>query len=127
MREITAALSLSNVSVIWARCEEHALRERERYAFASARALAHAGVVAEYLAPLVERGGKIAAFKGPKGIDELEEVGGAWKAIGLSDPVVLPYGDVERSYYFVLWEKISPTPQSYPRRPGAASAGSWWR
>ena len=131
MSEIAAALSLSNVSVIWARCEEHALKERERYVFASARALAHAGVVAEYLAPLVEHGGKIAAFKGPKGVKELEDIGGKWKTIGLSEPTTLTYGsdahgNEERSYFFVIWEKISTTPPSYPRKPGAALIKSWW-
>jgi 16S rRNA (guanine527-N7)-methyltransferase len=131
MSEIAAELELNNVSVVWARCEEHALCERERYAFASARALAHAGVVAEYLAPLVKRGGKIAAFKGPKGIKELEEIGDKWNIIGLSDPVIMPYvgntnDDEVRNYFFVIWEKLFPTPKLYPRKPGTAQAKSWW-
>ena len=126
MSEIAAALSLSNVSVVWGRCEEHALQERESYVFASARALAHVGVVAEYLSPLVARGGKLVAFKGPKGVKELEEVGDKWKTIGLSTPTVLPYGDKERNYFFVIWEKIFRTPPSYPRKPGVASVKNWW-
>jgi len=127
LSEIAAALSLCNVSVVWARCEEHALREHENYYFASARALAHAGVVAEYLSPLVRRGGKAMTFKGPMGVKELEEVGDKWETIGLSSPAVVPYGGDERSYFFVLWEKISPTPPAYPRKPGAASAKGWWK
>jgi len=131
MSEFAAALSLSNVSVVCSRCEEHALRERESYAFASARALAHAGVVAEYLSPLVAFGGRAMAFKGPKGVKELEEIGErlppyGWKNIGLSAPVVVPYGDDKRSYFFVIWEKISPTPKTYPRKPGAAQVKYWW-
>ena len=126
MTEIAEALSLTNVSVIWARCEEHAVKERESYAFASARALAHAGIVAEYLSPLVRRGGKIVAFKGPKGAKELEEIGGRWKAIGLSEPTVTPYGSEDRNYFFVVWEKNYPTPKAYPRKPGTAEAKNWW-
>ena len=126
MSEIAAALSLCNVSVVWARCEEHALKEREGYVFASARALAHAGVVAEYLSPLVARGGEIMTFKGPKGLKELEEIGDRWEAIGLSSPAIMPYGSDDRDYFFVIWEKISPTPRAYPRKPGAASTKSWW-
>ena len=131
MSEIAAALSLNNVSVVWARCEEHALREREGYVFAAARALAHTGVVAEYLSPLVARGGRAVAFKGPKGVNELREIGDKWSVIGFAGPVVLPYGDNvhggnERNYFFVIWEKISPAPLSYPRKPGIAPAKSWW-
>jgi len=126
MTDIAAALSLNNVSVVWARCEEHAVKERESYAFASARALAHAGTVAEYLSPLVARGGKIVAFKGPKGKQELEEVGDRWKTIGLSGPDVIPYGSGDRNYFFVVWKKISPTPPAYPRKPGMAAAKNWW-
>ena len=131
MSDISAALSLSNVSVVWARCEEYALRERERFAFASARALAHAGVAAEYLAPLTALGGRIAAFKGPKGIKELEEAGDKWNILGLSSPTVLSYGSNahgygKRNYFFVIWEKIFHTPPSYPRKPGAALAKGWW-
>ena len=127
MSKIAAVLSLNNVSVVWARCEEHALMKRESYVFAAARGLAHAGVVAEYLSPLVECGGRITAFKGPKGVGELEEIGDKWGMIGLSNPSVLAYGDEERNYFFIVWEKISPTPPLYPRRPGAASGKkSWW-
>jgi len=126
MTEIAETLALPNVSVVWARCEEHAVKERESYAFASARALAHAGIVAEYLSPLVMRGGKIAAFKGPKGVKELEEIGDRWKTIGLSRPAVIPYGGEDRNYFFVVWEKIFPTPPAYPRKPGVAAAKNWW-
>ena len=127
MTEIAAALSLKNVSVTWARCEEFSAAARERYALASARALAHVGIVAEYLSPLVARGGKAMAFKGPKGLKELEEVGNKWSIIGLSNPQILPYGDDRNfNYNFVIWEKISPTPPSYPRKTGAASAVGWW-
>jgi 16S rRNA (guanine527-N7)-methyltransferase len=131
MTEIAAELSLSNVSVVWARCEEHALEKREHYIFASARALAHTGVVAEYLSPLVKPSGKVAAFKGPKGIKELEEIKGGWESVGLSEPAVIPYGSnahegEERNYFFIIWDKVSPAPARYPRKPGAASAKNWW-
>jgi 16S rRNA (guanine527-N7)-methyltransferase len=128
LSEIAATLLLENVSVIWGRCEEHALAAREHYAFASARALAHTGVVAEYLSPLVEPGCRLAAFKGPKGFRELEEVaaaGGKWNRLGLSEPQILPYGG-EREYFFVIWDKNALCPPSYPRGPGLALSKSWW-
>ncbi|MCL2010573.1 MAG: 16S rRNA (guanine(527)-N(7))-methyltransferase RsmG, partial [Synergistaceae bacterium] len=75
---------------------------------------------------LVARGGRAAAFKGPKGVRELEEVGDKWNAIGFSSPTLLSYGSGERDYFFVVWEKISPTSPSYPRKPGAAAGQNWW-
>ncbi|MDR1978095.1 MAG: 16S rRNA (guanine(527)-N(7))-methyltransferase RsmG [Synergistaceae bacterium] len=126
--EIAAALDLKNVSVVWERCEEHALTARERYSLASARAVAHAGVLAEYLSPLVQRGGRLFAFKGPKGVDELAEVENAqWGKLGLTPPQFLPYGPEDRSYFFALWSKKAPCPSAYPRKPGLALSKNWWR
>ena len=127
LREIAAELDLKNVSIVWERCEDHALSAREHYAFASARALAHTGVLAEYLSPLVAQGGSLAAFKGPKGPEELREVGSVWNTLGLSEPRILRYGSEERSYAFVLWEKIAPCPRSYPRKSGMALSKFWWQ
>jgi 16S rRNA (guanine527-N7)-methyltransferase len=140
MEEAAAELGLANVSVVWSRCEQHAAekRARESYVFAAARALAHAGVLAEYLSPLVSRGGRLAAFKGPKGEEELREVGDRWGALGLSRPRTIPYDpgvrrpgeapdDARRSYSFVVWEKDGLCPRTYPRRPGLAGTKNWWK
>lgn len=127
LSDISAALNLQNVSVVWERCEEHALSARERYSLASARAVAHAGVLAEYLSPLAQRGGRLFAFKGPKGADELAEVGDKWKELGLSRPRILPYGSGDRKYFFVIWEKNTPCPSAYPRKPGLALLKNWWK
>ena len=126
LEDIAASLGLKNVLVCWERCEDHALSMRERYALASARALAHTGVLAEYLSPLVEPGGRLLAFKGPKVCEELEEVGGKWRRLGLSAPEVIPYGPEDRRYSFVLWEKKEPCPGAYPRKPGLALMKGWW-
>jgi 16S rRNA (guanine527-N7)-methyltransferase len=127
LSDMAAALNLRNVSVVWERCEEHALSARERYSLASARAVAHAGVLAEYLSPLVRKGGRLFAFKGPKGIEEVAEVGGKWAKLGLSQPRLLSYGPEDRNYFFVTWEKDAPCPSAYPRKPGSALSKSWWK
>ncbi|MDR1740529.1 MAG: 16S rRNA (guanine(527)-N(7))-methyltransferase RsmG [Synergistaceae bacterium] len=120
---IIAALGVKNVSVVWARCEEYAARPgvRESYALAAARAVAHTGVLAEYLSHLVAVGGRLLAFKGPKAeaeIEEIEKIAGTgkhWGALGLKAPEVIPYGD--GGHRFVLWEKIAhlSRPRKYPR------------
>ncbi|MDR1732369.1 MAG: 16S rRNA (guanine(527)-N(7))-methyltransferase RsmG [Synergistaceae bacterium] len=125
--EIAAALGLSNVSVVWARCEDYARSARERAVFAGARALASAPVLAEYLSPLVAPGGRLLAFKGPKGAEELEAAGDKWGLLGLSRPQILPYGPEDRSYSFILWDKIAPLSPSWPRKAGLALSKSWWR
>lgn len=126
MEEIVDSLGLDNVTVTWGRCEEHALAMRERYAFAAARALAHAGVLAEYLAPLVETKGRLLAFKGPRGAGELEEVGGKWGLLGLSEPHILHYDSTNRNYSFIIWEKKAPCRPVWPRRTGLALTKGWW-
>jgi 16S rRNA (guanine527-N7)-methyltransferase len=137
MEDMAAELGLANVTVVWSRCEEYAAdkRNHESCAFAAARALAHAGVLAEYLSPLVMRGGRLAAFKGPKGEEELREVGNRWTALGLSQPRLISYDlgtgtartDAARSYFFAVWEKNAPCPPAYPRRPGLAGIKNWWK
>ncbi|MDR2176318.1 MAG: 16S rRNA (guanine(527)-N(7))-methyltransferase RsmG [Synergistaceae bacterium] len=135
MEEAAAELGLANVSVIRSRCEEYAADRdaRESCAFAAARAVAHAGVLAEYLSPLVSPGGRLAAFKGPRGEEELREVGNRWAALGLSRPRLIPYdprvrrpGPSPRSYFFAVWEKDEPCPPTSPRRPGLARTKPWW-
>jgi 16S rRNA (guanine527-N7)-methyltransferase len=136
MEDMAAELGLANVSVVWSRCEEYAAdkRNRESCSFAAARALAHAGVLAEYLSPLVSRGSRLVAFKGPKGEEELREVGTRWPALGLSQPRLVSYDPgvdgqtgAPRSYFFAVWEKNAPCPPAYPRRPGLAGTKNGWK
>jgi 16S rRNA (guanine527-N7)-methyltransferase len=127
LSDMAAALNLQNVSVMWQRCENHALSARELYSLASARAVARAGVLAEYLSPLVRKGGRLIVFKGPKGTDELAQVGDKWNTLGLSSPQLLPYGSQDRNYFFVLWEKNTSCPPDYPRKPGLALSKNWWK
>ena len=99
---------------------------REAFRLAAARAVARAGIAAEYLSPLVAVGGRLLTFKGPKVGEELGEVRGRWRRLGLAEPVVRPYGPEESSRCFVTWEKTAPCPREYPRRAGTASMKGWW-
>lgn len=126
LEEMASLLGLANVKVVWGRCEDHALEMRESYALASARALAHTGVLGEYLAPLTALSGRVLAFKGPKGHEELQEIGARWGRLGLDAPVIVPYGPSERSYCFILWKKNAPCPKTYPRKAGTALTKDWW-
>lgn len=119
-------LELKNVKVVWGRCEDHALEKREHYAFSSARAVAHTGILVEYLSPLTALGGSVAAFKGPKAQSEISEIKGHWDRLGLENPSLIPYGPAERSYYFIIWKKKELCSRSYPRKAGTALMKEWW-
>ena len=115
-------LKLSGVNVVKARAEEVGQdpAHREQYDWAVARAVAEMPALAEYLLPLVRRGGHALAQKGEGAPAETHAAAAAVKRMGgeLEQliPVELP-GIVE-TRYLVVFKKIAATPPAYPRRPG---------
>ncbi len=107
-----------NADVVHFRAEEAGknLRFRERFDFATARAVANMQTLSEYCLPFLKVGGLFAAMKGAKASIELEEAKGAIKILG---------GKVESAKEFTLPDcgersilcvkKISQTPSKYPR------------
>ena len=122
---IIATLKLSGVTVVKARAEEigQDAAHREQYDWAVARAVAEMPVLAEYLLPLVKRGGHALAQKDEAAPAETQTAEGAIKKLGgeLEQliPVELP-GVVETRFLVVL-KKVAATPPRYPRRPGVPS------
>lgn len=119
---VVETLKLSGVSVIKARAEEIGRdpAHREQYDWAVARAVAEMPTLAEYLLPLVKRGGHAVAQKGQDAPAETQTAEGALRRLGgeLEQivPVELP-GIVETRYLVVL-KKVAATPPAYPRRAG---------
>ncbi len=122
---MVARLQLSGVTVIKARAEEIGQdpAHREQYDWAVARAVADMPVLAEYLLPLVRRGGHALAQKGESALAETHAAEGAVHRLGAQleriVPVELP-GIVE-TRYLVVFKKTAATPPAYPRRPGVPS------
>ncbi len=89
---------------------------REKYDFATARAVANMQTLSEYCLPFLKKGGIFAAMKGAKASDELVTAKGAIKILGGE---ILPAKEFslfdcgERS--ILLVKKISQTPPKYPR------------
>jgi 16S rRNA (guanine527-N7)-methyltransferase len=115
-------LQLAGVTVVKARAEEIGRdpAHREQYDWALARAVAEMPVLAEYLLPLVRRGGHILAQKGETGPAEAQAAEGAARRLGGQLKQVLPVelpGIVE-TRYLVVFAKVAATPPAYPRRPG---------
>ena len=127
LAEIIAALKLPNAEVICMRSEDFAAARRERYDAAVVRAVSEAGVIAEYLAPLVREGGALIAMKGSSVGEELAPLEGLWHTLGLAEPNLYEYDLKDHKSYMLLWKKSAPCPAVYPRKPGRAEKKLWWR
>lgn len=127
LERMAQALGLANVRVVPARSEELALRERGSFAGVGTRAVAALGVVAEYAAPLVARGGFALAMKGPAWREEAAEVGSRWSRLGFRPPEIWTYDLGEGLRTVVRWWRAESIPAFLPRRSGMAEKQPWWR
>ena len=121
LRGFVDALGLDNVEVVAERAEllGRDPARRERHGLVVARACAALPVLAEYALPLLAVGGRLIAWKGPIGDDELRAGAAAAGRLGGGTPSVEPAGfEALGDHRFVLVDKRSPTPPAYPRRPG---------
>src|SRR5205807_3075105 len=92
LRDAIAALNLPNVTVMDVRAED-AGRDasfRETCDVAVARAVATMDWLVEWCLPLVKKGGKMLAMKGPKVAEELPAAGKAIKLLGGDKPIIHP-------------------------------------
>ncbi len=90
---------------------------REKYDFAVSRAVANLSSLSEYCIPFVRVNGLFISMKGPNIQDELDNAGNAVNTLGGKvkkvKNLVLPD---ESTRNIVVIEKISKTPEKYPRR-----------
>jgi 16S rRNA (guanine527-N7)-methyltransferase len=95
---------------------------REAADLVTARACAPLPVLVEYALPLLRRGGRLVAWKGPIGDAELSAGGRAADRLGGGHPTVHDTGVAALGdHRLVVVEKVAPTPTRYPRRPGEPS------
>ena len=122
------AADITNARAVTARAEEWAGLPpglgggREAYDAVTARAVAPLAVLVEYGAPLLRVGGVLVAWKGVR--DAAEEAGGAAAAERLQMAArgvarVVPFEGASNRHLHVF-EKLGPTPEGFPRRPGMA-------
>ena len=114
-----AQLGLEGVEVVARRAEEagHDPRLREAFDVAVARALAPLPVLAELCLGLVRVGGRLLAQK-----TESEGTGAGERAIEIMGGTLVAVhaspSDARRAGTVVVIQKVRPTPDAYPRRPG---------
>jgi 16S rRNA (guanine527-N7)-methyltransferase len=115
-------LDLRRVTAVHARAEElaHDPAHREQYDLALARAVADLPVVVEYTLPFCKVGGWVVAQKGEAGAAEAWSSEKAIKLLGgeLRRVVHVELPGLPEDRSLVIVEKVSPTAEIYPRRPG---------
>jgi 16S rRNA (guanine527-N7)-methyltransferase len=119
---VIRTLGLEKVQVIQARAETVGQMpgHRQKYDWATARAVAIMPVLVEYLLPLVRVGGAALAMKGETAPAETQDADHATRLLGghlkKLTPIELPSVAEER--YLVVIDKVAATPDKYPRRVG---------
>ena len=122
LEEIIKKLELENIKAIHSRAEEFGrnIKYREKFDYATSRAVANLSTLSEYLIPLVKIKGKVISMKGSTIDEELEESKKAINVLGGKvleiDEFNLPFSDIKRNV--VIIEKIKNTPNKYPRKAG---------
>ncbi len=122
LESLVQRLGLQAVSAIKARAEDlgHDPGHREQYDLALARAVAEMPVVAEYTLPFCKVGGWVIAQKGEAGAAEAWSAEPAIRLLGgeLRRVVHVELPGLPEDRSLVVIEKVGPTPETYPRRPG---------
>ena len=120
LNETIDTLGLEGIRAVHGRAEE-AGRDpafRERFDFAAARAVADLRLLCELCLPFLKVGGRFLAMKGTDCGDEVDKALPAIQVLGgrLEGRIdrLIPHTDV--THRVILVEKISPTPEKYPRR-----------
>ena len=101
---------------ITARAEEAVTDHREKFDFATSRAVARLNILLELTAPYVRVGGAVLALKGSAAREELQEAQGAVKKLGLQVESIRDFTFDGATHSLIILRKVSPTPAKYPRR-----------
>ena len=117
LAQLSDSLSLG-ATCIHSRAEDlgNSSEFREKFDFATARAVANLTDLCEYCMPFVKVGGKFLALKGSDAQEEIKQARDAVKLLGgkisFVQEYTLPNGDGRT---LVVIDKISATPDKYPR------------
>ena len=118
LKEVCAALGLTNVTCVHARAEEYVQSCREQFDYAASRAVAELRTLSELCLPYVAPGGTFLAMKSVDSEGELAAAQNAIQLLGGRTERVLDYPipTTEVVHRLILVRKAAPTPPRYPRR-----------
>ena len=118
VENIRQEMGVQNAQVVHMRAEDAGKKPefREKFDFATARAVAELRVLLEYTLPFVKVGGKFLSLKGASAVDEIDGAKASLKTLGGKiegiNEFILPGGD-KRAIINV--KKISHIPPKFPR------------
>lgn len=119
LEKLMERLNLTGIMACHARAEETAADKRFRGSFdyVTVRAVAELRVLAEYALPLLKKGGKLLALKGPKAEEELKSAQNALKILGADAGSIIDetLPDEEFSHKITVITKTGHSPAKYPR------------
>jgi len=122
LRHISQKLELSNVEIVTGRAEEiaHLPSYRQQFDLVVSRAVASLSSVVELALPFCQIGGKFVAQKKGEISQEINKASKAINVLGgrLHQVKGIELEELGDERYLVIIDKIYPTPEKYPRRPG---------
>ena len=116
LETVLPELGVANARCITARAEEAVTNHREKFDFATSRAVARLNILLELTAPYVRVGGAVLALKGAAAREELEEAKNAVRKLGLKVEAVKEFPVDGAMHAVIVLRKVSPTPPQYRRR-----------
>lgn len=128
--ETANILGLDNVTAVAARAEDFAKQpeHREKYDYATARAVASLPMLCELTIPFIKVGGKLVAMKAKGALDELEESRSAIRQLAGTKSLenttliektltgLIDGETVAENRAIIIMKKISSTPKTFPRK-----------
>jgi 16S rRNA (guanine527-N7)-methyltransferase len=122
LHHIAQRLNLDNVEILVGRAEEiaHNPQYREQFNMVLSRAVAPLATLIELTLPFCNIGGSLIAQKKGAIFLEVSRATKAIEIIGGSRPRVkgIKLAELADDRYLIIIDKIAPTPDKYPRRPG---------
>ena len=116
LNEVINSLGLTNCECIHARIEDFAIKNKEKYDFALARAVAPLNILLEYTMPILKINGILLSHKGSNINEEILEAENASKILNCKInnkyELSLPNGDYRCLIEYI---KLKSTPPKYPR------------
>ena len=114
-------LELNNIEAIHIRSEQLAknIEYREKFDYATTRAVSNLSTISEYMLPFLKIGGKAICMKGPNYEEELKEAKKAIEVLGGTiEKIENIKLDNEYERNIIIIKKIKSTPSKYPRDNG---------
>lgn len=125
LNSLVEELQLENVDIIHSRAEDlgHDIRYREKFDIATCRAVSNLSTIVEYCTPLIHNGGLFIPLKSGDVVSEIDHAKRAMSILSCKIKEIMAYELSEGmgSRSLIVIQKLSTTPQKYPRKAGTPS------